>query len=330
MADALISSPNYLSILPNGDIMLVCYEMILSEQIIRKIANNYILTCADFPTSTFYDGGIDIMRQFKIKKLIVMEDNLIRFDPIQQWLLNALRTNTNITFLDMSDTRFKFDSIDLLERIIIENTTLTHLDLSYCNLQTHRIFSNSLLVNTTLKVLKLEGNCMFFDDFAIFMNTFKINNTLKELNVGVLLLQINMNSKERKDTYTIICDALSVNTGLEEITFNIEYEMLEKLYTALEINTTLKVINICIQFPEFDIDNEIYKFKPNLYGYYKERQEEENECKSLTLHNMLKHIMEKNRLLPILKKMEGFVLAFTRRQLFLPEDLLISACRYLC
>jgi hypothetical protein len=344
MADALISSPNYLSILPNGDIMLVCYEMILSEQIIWKIANNYILTCADFPTSTdFYDGGIDIMRQFKIKKLIVMQDNLIRFYSVQQLLLKALKTNTTITYLDMSATMFGNKSIKLIEQIIMENTTLKTIVLSNCNLRTHHTFSTSLLVNTTLKVLKLEGNSMFFEDFSILMNTFKVNNTLKELNVGVLLGQSDKYSVERTAQHDTICEALSINTGLEEITFNIEDEMVEKIEEAFNINTTLKVINISIQFEEFDIDQAMHRFEPGLYGCwtqpsnyediliaYKARLDEENECKSITFKNMQEHIMERNRILPILKKMEVFVLAITRRQLFLPEDLLISACRYLC
>ena len=344
MADAIISSPNYLSILPNGDIMLTCYEMILSEQIIRKIANNEFLTCADFPTSPdFYEGGIDIMTQFKIKKLIVMQDNLIRFCSVQQWLLKALKTNTTITYLDMSDTTFSFNSIVLLEQIIMENTTLTHIDFGYCNLQTHQVFSNSLLVNTTLTVLILEGNYMYFEDFSILMNTFKVNNTLKELDVGVLLGQIDRHSVERTAQHDTICKAISVNTGLEKITFNIEYEMVEKIEEALEINTTLKVINIGIKFEDFDIDRALYYFEPGLYGCwtqpanyeeiliaYKEREEEENECNSLTFQKMLEHIMEKNRILPILKKIEGFVLASTRRQLFLPEAMWISAASYLC
>jgi hypothetical protein len=211
-------------------------------------------------------------------------------------------------------------------------------------LYTFTPFWEALRTNTTLEYLNLSNNPVHFEDAVCLIGALKFNTTLKVLDMGTnIVLPLEIYWEEQQHILSIIQEALTVNTTLEQITFNTLYEMAELIYKVLEMNTTLMVININIQFQEVDINYQINNFEPGLYGLWTqpddyeqilisnhERILQEEQHKKNAFKTKIDDIVKRNHIPSNLKKMEGFILAFTRRQLFLPEDLLISACRYLC
>jgi hypothetical protein len=136
MARAMISCPNYLTVLPNGGIKLVCYELMLNKWTIDKIANNKLLTCNDFPNCRDFNTG-GLMGRFTIREVVIKQGIKVRFYKLQKWLIEAMLTNTSITHLDMSNTVFENDTeaIELFQTISMNNTTIQSIKLSNTNLK---------------------------------------------------------------------------------------------------------------------------------------------------------------------------------------------------
>jgi hypothetical protein len=349
MAIAMNLPPNYIRLDPMNEIEthteIVCNQNLFSELFAQKIASNEFITPSIIQSPhIYYDENMQGVLQFKIKKLTITQSLTALGYSIQERMIRALKTNVTITYLDMSHTIFGIESIFLLKDILMENNTIERINLTNCNFFTFTPIAEALVTNTKLEYLDLSNNRVHFEDVVNLIGALKFNTTLKVLDMGTNIFSHNeIYWEEQQNMLSIIQEAFTVNTTLEQITFNILYETAELIYNVLEMNTTLMVINIDIQFPEIDINYQMNNFEPGLYGIWTqpddyeqilisnhERILQEEQHKKSAFKTKIDDIVKRNHIPSNLKKMEGFILAFTRRQLFLPEDLLISACRYLC
>ncbi len=291
----------------NYGVSLVCNESYFTKEITQKIANNELFTRRDFPYYPhFLYVGMDDISEFTINSLSVRHrdyDGLGYYYYIER-LIMALDTNTTIKCLDMSNCVFKSGLVKLLITILNTNTTFETVRMpdNFMDIRASDMMTHALQNNTTLKYVYLQGTCIngiSFEYASKIINALEFNTTLKVLGLSKYL-KFPLNWKTSSALSSTICKAFSANTTLEEITFTIWHDMMTPLLDIFEKNITLKKINIRVKCPHgvHDFDDEIIEFQKNIL-----------------------RIIERNRILRFVQKMETFILASTRKQLFLPDEL---------
>ncbi len=293
----------------NYGVSLVCNESYFTEEITQKIANNELFTRSDFPVYPhFFYVGMDDISEFTINSLTVRhrEYDGYAYSNRVDFLIAALETNTTIKCLDMSNCIFRLKSIKELIKRVSKNTTIETLFLtnSYMGLNFTGVFSNNMMAyfiqnNTTVKYLYLlDGllNSVSFE-YEPIIKALEYNTTLKILYMGE---NLEFRDQVIPSSIHTISNVFSINQTLEEFTFTIWYDMMEPLLAIFEKSTTLIKINISVKWPPgvHDLTHEISEFQKNI-----------------------SRIVERNIMLKFAPKLETFILASTRKQLFLPDEL---------
>lgn len=154
-------------------------------------------------------------------------------------LANVLRASSAVNELRVS-TNDLYGCMESLSDALKANTGLTKLDLSDSKVGRGalRHLLGVLEVNTTLKILCLQRVDMDPIDLLELVGALKTNKTLTVLDISF---------STSRGSVQIVSDMLSVNTGLVELGLSGTFELtdrIEPLADALRTNTTLTKLNL--------------------------------------------------------------------------------------
>ena len=126
-------------------------------------------------------------------------------------LANPLQTNTTLTVLDLSHNNLGAAGADALANALQTNTTLTRLDLSNNNLGAAgaALLANALQTNTTLTWLDLYDNNLHAAGAVVLANALKTNVTLTVLDLAINNLDA--------EGAAALANALRINTTLSTL-----------------------------------------------------------------------------------------------------------------
>lgn len=159
-------------------------------------------------------------------------------------LSNALLVNETIKSLDLGGNKISDAGLKDLSEALEKNTTLKALSLRHNNFSHIGLehFSKMLTINNTLRSIDLGGNKIsYLNSHPAFANALQSNITLKFLNLS------NTQFGEYGKSFARLCDAIKANSTIKSIDLsasNLNSYDLNELRSALEINTSIKSINL--------------------------------------------------------------------------------------
>ena len=156
-------------------------------------------------------------------------------------LFLALRVNTSLTSLDLSDISLLYDEgASSLSEALRVNTSLTmYFRYNSIGSEGASSLSEALRVNTTLTSLKLRHNCIGDEGASFLCEALRVNTSLTSLD-----LSENSIGDEGASS---LSEALRVNTSLTSLDLSrnsIGDEGASSLSEALRVNTTLTSLNL--------------------------------------------------------------------------------------
>lgn len=212
-----------------------------------------------------------IMNSSSLTSLTLME---IKNKSNSNYLINifdALKTNTTITSLNLSNNNLTFNGDFNFSEVLEKNSTLMELDLSYNKINDNDclILYNGLKNNSSITKLNIYNNEIYNNGCKYISNILLTNTTLMDLNIGFngigttsidYLFNIlkdnssltSLNVKENKfDNVLSIADTLTTNSSL--ISLNISTSNYDtsyyKLFDSLKVNSTLTSLTFISHLP---------------------------------------------------------------------------------
>ena len=184
------------------------------------------------------DFHLELARTFGL--LVRVEEISVFFPGYDQVvvLAEALKTNTTVTALHLTDINLGADGVAALANALQTNTTLTVLNLRGNNLGA-AVLANALQTNITLTFLGLSANNLGADGVAALANALQTNTTLIALNLS--------HNNLGADGVPALANALQTNTTLTVLDLsgnNLGAEGAAALANALQTNTTLTFLDL--------------------------------------------------------------------------------------
>ncbi|XP_044166793.1 NLR family CARD domain-containing protein 3-like [Acropora millepora] len=163
------------------------------------------------------------------------------FHPLFLALFLALRVNTSLTSLDLSNSSIHADGAHSLSEALRVNTCLTSLDLSNNSIHADgaHSLSEALRVNTSLTSLALRVNSIGNEGAHSLSEALRVNTSLRSLNLSGNYIHA--------DGAHSLSEALRVNTSLTSLGLSmnsIGNEGAHSLSEALRVNTSLTSLNL--------------------------------------------------------------------------------------
>ena len=170
----------------------------------------------------------------------VVVDKILSHDQVAV-LAEALKTNTTLTCLYLSDNKVYDAEVAALGKALKTNTTLTELDLSanYLSAAGAAALAEALKTNTTLTKLNLSDNDLDAAGAAALAEALKANTTLTKLNL--------YNNDLDAAGAAALAEALKANTTLTKLNLSdndLDAAGAAALAEALKANTTLTKLNL--------------------------------------------------------------------------------------
>lgn len=106
-----------------------------------------------------------------------------------------------------------------LAKILEENRTLKHLNLSSCCIVNNGacMIAETLCDNSTLEMLSISVDNIGISGAQAFASVLKGNTTLKELHISDIFSFFHKTTNEWKNEFLILSNALHQNTTLEKL-----------------------------------------------------------------------------------------------------------------
>ncbi|XP_044177994.1 NLR family CARD domain-containing protein 3-like isoform X2 [Acropora millepora] len=155
----------------------------------------------------------------------------------------ALRVNTSLTSLDLSQNSIGVEGASSLSQTLRVNTSLTSLCLYWNSIGDDGAssLSEALRVNTSLTSLDLYGNSIGDEGASSLSGALRVNTSLTSLNLG--------QNSIGDEGASSVSEALRVNTSLTSLNLSensIGVEGGSSLSEALRVNTSLTSLYLCV------------------------------------------------------------------------------------